>query len=169
MVASDLSWRTVDMVQGYTLRWLVEVFFADWKVHEGWGQLTKQPDEDGSSRSLILSLLLDHCLLLHPHQLARLEQQTTRVHRGKPTTTHPRGRPAGLYPGTDLGRQPGRAVQPPESSCGRGVSTGPFENTPAQQRSWEARANTHLEISGGDGLGQCLKDRTMPCSLRRLP
>ena len=74
-VASDLSWRTVDIVQGYTLRWLVEVFFEDWQVNEGWGQLTKQPDEDGSSRSLILSLRLDHCLLLHPHPLALLENK----------------------------------------------------------------------------------------------
>jgi hypothetical protein len=73
LVASDLSWRTLDIVQGYTLRWLVEVFLEDWKVHEGWGQLTKQPDEEGSSRSLVLSLLLDHCLLCHPQQLARLE------------------------------------------------------------------------------------------------
>ena len=90
VVASDLSWRTLDIVQGYTLRWLVEVFLQDWKAHEGWGQLTKQPDEDGSSRGLILSLLLDHCLLCHPHQRARLEhnlpactvgslQQRTRV------------------------------------------------------------------------------------------
>jgi hypothetical protein len=63
------------MVQGYTWRWLVEVFFEDWKVHEGWGQLTTQPDEDGSCRSLILSLRLDHCLLWHPHQLARLEHK----------------------------------------------------------------------------------------------
>jgi DDE superfamily endonuclease len=75
VVASDLSWRTLDIVQGYTLRWLVEVFLEDWKEHEGWGQLTKQPDEDGSSRSLILSLLLDHCLLCHPHQRARLEHK----------------------------------------------------------------------------------------------
>ena len=73
IVASDLSWRTVDMVQGDPLRWLVEVFLEDWKSYEGWGQLTKQPDEDGSSHGLILSLLLDHCLLVHPHQLARLE------------------------------------------------------------------------------------------------
>jgi hypothetical protein len=73
LVASDLSWRTLDIVQGYTLRWLVEVFLEDWKVNEGWGQLTKQPDEEGSSRSLVLSLLLDHCLLLHPQQRARLE------------------------------------------------------------------------------------------------
>jgi hypothetical protein len=73
LVASDLSWRTVAIVQGYTLRWLVEVFLEDWKVYEGWGQLTKQPDEEGSSRSLVLSLRLDHCLLLHPQPRARLE------------------------------------------------------------------------------------------------
>jgi hypothetical protein len=42
-------------------------------VNEDGGPLPKQPDEDGSSRSLILRLLLDHCLLLYPHQLARLK------------------------------------------------------------------------------------------------
>jgi hypothetical protein len=75
LVATDLSWRTIDIIQAYTLRWLVEVFFEDWKMYEGWGQLTKQPDEEGSSRGLILSLLLDHCLLFHPEQLARLENK----------------------------------------------------------------------------------------------
>jgi hypothetical protein len=73
LVASDMSWRTLDIVQTHTLRWLIEVFFQDWKAYEGWGQLTKQPDEEGSRRSVILSLLCDHCLLLHPDQLARLE------------------------------------------------------------------------------------------------
>lgn len=73
LIASDLSWRTIDIVEAYTLRWLVEVFFQDWKSNEGWGQLTKQPGEEGSSRSLILSLLVDHCLFFHPDQLARLE------------------------------------------------------------------------------------------------
>jgi hypothetical protein len=73
LVASDLSWRTLDIAQAHTLRWLVEVFFEDWKSYEGWGQLTKQPDEDGSCRSVTLSLLCDHCLLLHPEQLARFE------------------------------------------------------------------------------------------------
>ena len=75
LVATDLSWRTLDIVQAYTFRWLVEVFFSDWKAHEGWGALTQQPGEDGSSRSLILSLLVDHCLLLHPDQTARIENQ----------------------------------------------------------------------------------------------
>jgi hypothetical protein len=73
LVASELSWRTLDIAQAHTLRWLVEVFIQDWKSYEGWGQLTKQPDEEGSRRSLTLSLLCDHCLLLHPEQLARVE------------------------------------------------------------------------------------------------
>jgi len=75
LIASDLSWRTEDVVHGHTLRWLIEVFNQDWKQYEGWGQLTKQLDEEGSSRSLILSLLLDYCLLFHPQQLARLQNK----------------------------------------------------------------------------------------------
>ena len=73
LVATDMFWRTIDILQTYTLRWLIEVFFEDWKLYEGWGQMAKQPGEEGSSRSLILSLLLDHALLLHPEQRARLE------------------------------------------------------------------------------------------------
>lgn len=75
LVASDLSWRTLDIVQAFTLRWLVEVFIQDWKSYEGWGKLTKQPGKEGSSRSLILSLLTDLCLLFHPEQLARIENK----------------------------------------------------------------------------------------------
>jgi len=75
LVASDLSWRTKDIIQAYTLRWLVEVFFSDWKLNEGWGREAKQYDEEGSSRGLILSLLLDHCLLLHPEQTTRIENK----------------------------------------------------------------------------------------------
>ena len=75
LVASNLTWRTQDILQVATLRWLIEVFFQDWKAHEGWGALTKQRGAEGSSRSLILSLLVDHCLLLHPDQLAQLEHQ----------------------------------------------------------------------------------------------
>lgn len=36
----------------------------------------KQYDEEGSSRGLILSLLIDHCLLLHPEQKAYIENKT---------------------------------------------------------------------------------------------
>jgi hypothetical protein len=73
LIASDLSWRTLDIVQGHSLRWLVEVFIEDWKGHEGWAQLTKQPGEEGARQSVILSLLVDHCLFVHPNQQAQLK------------------------------------------------------------------------------------------------
>src|SRR4029434_6357787 len=72
LIASDLTWRTLDIVQGQTLRWLVEVFVQDWKSYEGWSQLTKQPGAEGARRSVILSLLVDHRLFFHPDQLAQL-------------------------------------------------------------------------------------------------
>jgi len=73
LIASDLSWRTLDIVQGQTLRWLVEVFIQDWKSHEGWSPLTKQPGEEGARHSVILSLLVDHSLFLHPDQQDQLK------------------------------------------------------------------------------------------------
>jgi hypothetical protein len=73
LMASDLTWRTLDIVQAHTLRWLVEVFIQDWKSHEGWSQLTKQPGAEGARRSVILSLLVDHGLFLHPDQHAQLK------------------------------------------------------------------------------------------------
>src|SRR5262250_2632369 len=73
LIASDLSWRTLDIVQGHTLRWLVEVFIQDWKSYEGWGQLTKQPGDEGARHSVILSLLVDHRLFFHPDQHAQFQ------------------------------------------------------------------------------------------------
>ncbi|MDD5581108.1 MAG: hypothetical protein PHY16_17795 [Methylobacter sp.] len=32
LVATDMTWRTMDTIQAYTLRWLVEVSFEDWKL-----------------------------------------------------------------------------------------------------------------------------------------
>ena len=60
LIASDLSWRTLDIVQGHTLRWLVEVFIQDWKSHEGCkrpvtSSLAKRPHR---RHSVILSLLV---------------------------------------------------------------------------------------------------------------
>jgi hypothetical protein len=72
LIASDLTWRTLDIVQGQTLRWLVEVFIQDWKSYEGWSQLTKQPGVEGARKSVILSLLVDHALFVHPDQHAQL-------------------------------------------------------------------------------------------------
>ena len=71
LVATDMTWRTMDITQTVTLRWLVEVFFEDWKLYEGGGREA----EKGSSRGLILSLLFDHCFLLHPEQTARIENK----------------------------------------------------------------------------------------------
>src|SRR5882724_7137533 len=71
LIASDLSWRTLDIVQGHTLRWQVEVFIQDWKSYEGWSPLTKQPGEEGARRTVILSLLVDHALFFHPDQHAQ--------------------------------------------------------------------------------------------------
>jgi hypothetical protein len=73
LIASDLSWRTLDIVQGHSLRWLVEVFIEDWKSHEGWAQLTKQPGEEGARQSVILSLLVDQSLFVHPDQQSQLK------------------------------------------------------------------------------------------------
>jgi hypothetical protein len=75
LVATDMSWRTLDIVRAYLLRWLIAVFFEEWKLYEGWGQLAKQPGIEGSSRSLTLSLLYDHALLLHPEPTIRLKNK----------------------------------------------------------------------------------------------
>ena len=75
LIATDMTWRVTDIASAYTLRWLVEVFFSDWKQYEGWGKMAKQPGVEGSRRGLILSLLTDHALLLHPSQTALLERK----------------------------------------------------------------------------------------------
>ena len=73
LMASDLSWRTLDIVPGHSLRWLVEVFVQDWTGQGGWAQLTKQPGAEGARHSVILSLLVDHALFVHPDQEAQLK------------------------------------------------------------------------------------------------
>ena len=35
LAATDLSWRHGDIARLHTLGWLIEVFFEDWKLHEG--------------------------------------------------------------------------------------------------------------------------------------
>jgi hypothetical protein len=60
------------MVQGQTLRWLVAVLSQDWKSYAGWSQLIKQPGAEGARHSVILSLLVDHALFVHPDQHAQL-------------------------------------------------------------------------------------------------
>lgn len=68
--ATDLTWTVRKVISVYTLRWLVEVFIQDWKLYEGWANLSKHTGEEGSNSSLSLSLMFDYCLLLHPKQQA---------------------------------------------------------------------------------------------------
>lgn len=75
IIASDLTWRDVDIVQAYTLRWLVEVFFQDWKSYEAWNNLAKQQGVEGSCRCVILSLLLDHSFFFHELQQPCIENK----------------------------------------------------------------------------------------------
>jgi hypothetical protein len=73
LIASDLSWRTLDRVQGQTLRWLVEVLMQAWQAHAGWSQLTKQPGAEGARHRVLLSRLVDHRLFVHPDQQDQLK------------------------------------------------------------------------------------------------
>ena len=56
----------------------MEVFIQDWKSYEGWSQLTKQPGEEGARHSVILSLLVDHSLFVHPYNTPRNLDQPVR-------------------------------------------------------------------------------------------
>jgi hypothetical protein len=75
LIASNLSWNMTSVMQSYTLRWLIEVFFEDWSCYCGFCSLAKQQGYDGSARPLILSLLFDHCFLLHPEQRSFIEKR----------------------------------------------------------------------------------------------
>lgn len=68
LFATDMTWTVQTIIEVYSLRWLVEVFIQDWKLYEGWANLSKHIGEEGANSSLRLSLLFDHCLLLHPKQ-----------------------------------------------------------------------------------------------------
>ena len=75
LIANDSSWRDIDIIKTYALRWLVEVFIQDWKSYEGWHQLAKQQGIEGSDRGVIISLLCDHALLLHQDQKVMFENK----------------------------------------------------------------------------------------------
>lgn len=75
ITATDLSWRSVDVVSAYSLRWLVEVFIQDWKGHMGFDRMAIHQGAKGSSRGVILSLLVDHALNTHPEQSALIKSE----------------------------------------------------------------------------------------------
>lgn len=75
LVASDLTWRSEEIISYYALRWLVEVFIEDPKQHEGWGKMACQQAEEGARRGLLLSLLLDHSLFFYAEQTALIKHK----------------------------------------------------------------------------------------------
>jgi hypothetical protein len=75
LMAANLSWNMKDIMQGYTLRWFVEVFIEDWASHCGFCSLAKQCGVEGSERPLILSLLFDHCFFFHSAQIDFIENK----------------------------------------------------------------------------------------------
>jgi len=71
--STDLTWRPLDIIRAYGLRWLIETFNEDWKQYGGWGKKALQQGDEGSFRGVILSLLVDYFFLWHPIQV-RLHQ-----------------------------------------------------------------------------------------------
>ena len=69
LIANDTTWRNIDVIKAYALRWLVEVFIQDWKSYEGWDKMAMQRGLDGSEQGLIISLLSDHALHFYNDQL----------------------------------------------------------------------------------------------------
>lgn len=70
LAATNLTWRSEDIIKSYGLRWLVETFNEDWKQYCGWGKKAFQYGEDGARRGVFLSLLLDYFYLWHPLQVS---------------------------------------------------------------------------------------------------
>jgi len=74
LAATKLSWRAIDIIRAYAIRWLIEVVIEDWKVYDGWGKMAFQRGEDGARRGVILSFLVDHFLTSHALQLKQLKE-----------------------------------------------------------------------------------------------
>ncbi len=69
LAATELTWRSMDIIKAYAFRWLIEVVNFDWKQSDGWGRKAFQQGADGACRGVILSLLADCFLLSHPIQV----------------------------------------------------------------------------------------------------
>ena len=75
LIASNLTWNMKEVIQAYSLRWYIEVFFEDWSGYCGFCSMAKQCGVEGSERPLILSLLFDHCFLFHFRQQLFVENK----------------------------------------------------------------------------------------------
>lgn len=75
LMATKLSWNMKMIIEAFSLRWLIEVFFEDWSCYHGFCSLAKQCGIEGSLRPLILSLLFDHCFFFHAIQTISLKNE----------------------------------------------------------------------------------------------
>jgi hypothetical protein len=73
LIASNLSWNMKEIMELFTIRWLVECFFEDWACYQGFCSMAKQCGVEGSERPLILSLLFDHCFFFETQQQINIE------------------------------------------------------------------------------------------------
>lgn len=69
LAAANLTWRALDIVRAYSLRWLIEVAIEDWKQYDGFGRKASQRGVEGARCGVYLSLLVDYFLLSHSYQL----------------------------------------------------------------------------------------------------
>jgi len=76
LMASNLTWNMKEIIEMFSLRWLIEVFFEDWSSYQGFCSLAKQCGVEGSERPLILSLLFDHCFFFHEEQQSCIENRS---------------------------------------------------------------------------------------------
>ncbi len=70
--ASALTWRTLALVQGQTLRGLVAGCSQAWQSSAGWSQLPTPPGGEGARHSGILRLLVEQALWVPPDHHAQL-------------------------------------------------------------------------------------------------
>jgi hypothetical protein len=69
IVCTDLTFRAIDIIRHYGLRWLVEVVNKEWKQYSGFGKRACQYGVEGARCGALLSLLGVCLFLLHPKQL----------------------------------------------------------------------------------------------------
>ena len=146
LIASDLSWRTLDIVQGHTLRWLVEVFIQDWKSYEGWSQLTKQPGDEGARHSVILSLLVDHSLFLHPDQQRQLKNNLPAYTVGSLRAQRTSGVPGRGHRRLGVVRRSAGETQALHERLTRGLCLRPFQEAHDPAPIGTPRTHSFLEI-----------------------
>ena len=108
IVATDLSWRTLDIVEAYFLRWLIEVFFEDWKISEGWGQIdqTRRQRQRRIAQGRDFELSGRSLSFLSSRSKSLPGRQTCRMHCGKPDSPNKNRVFSTIYTRNNNGRKP---------------------------------------------------------------